>query len=186
MHKGLFALALGLVLAAPVRADVLGMPQGEPKPKIDLPAKGTSMADVEKKFGEPRQKHATVGGDAPKHPPITRWDYDGFTVVFEKDKVVDALVPGAPPKIYHKDKLKGSENIVETPAPAEPAPAAMPAATPEPAPAATPAEMNPSPRDAPAPGITTEKPRSAEPPREGPPKEPEATPKPPPAAEKPS
>ena len=150
MHKGLFALALSLLATTPVCADVLAVPEGEPKPAITLPGKGTSMADVEKKYGAPREKHAPAGGDTPKHPPITRWDYDAFYVFFEKDKVVDAVVPGAPPKIYHKDKLKAAPGeAVEMPAP-EPASApAAPAASTTPAPAASPADA-PPPSDAPA------------------------------------
>jgi hypothetical protein len=32
-------------------------------------------------------RHPTVGA-----PPITRWDYNGFSVVFEKDRVIDSVV----------------------------------------------------------------------------------------------
>lgn len=111
-----------------------------------LPSKGISMAEVEKQFGTPRAKQPTVGGDSPKHPPITRWDYDGFVVIFEKDRVVDAVVPGAPPRVFHKERL------TPTPGAASPAPAASPeapAASPE-APA-TPAAAPEAPAGEPAP-----------------------------------
>lgn len=127
MRKDLLIIALGLSLAAgPAAADVLAMPEGESTPAVTLPAKGTTMAAVTKKYGEPRNKRASVGGDTPKHPPITRWDYDAFSVIFEHDKVVDAVIPGAPPKLYNKDQLR--------PATASAAPMLPPAAeTPPPA-----------------------------------------------------
>jgi outer membrane protein assembly factor BamE (lipoprotein component of BamABCDE complex) len=57
--------------------------------QIDRPKRGSTMADVEKHFGAPLTRHPTVGS-----PPITRWDYNGFAVVFERDRVIDAVVTG--------------------------------------------------------------------------------------------
>ena len=85
---------------APEAAAPDAPPPDAPPPPVTLPAKGTTMAAVKKQFGDPRGKRGPVGGDTPKHPPITRWDYDGFVVIFEKDRVVDAVVPGAPPKLH--------------------------------------------------------------------------------------
>ncbi len=42
---------------------------------------------MEKHFGAPVNRHPTVGA-----PPITRWDYNGFSVFFEKDRVIDSVV----------------------------------------------------------------------------------------------
>jgi hypothetical protein len=53
---------------------------------IERPKRGSSMAEVEKHFGAPVEKHATVG-----QPPITRWDYAGFAVFFEHDRVIHAV-----------------------------------------------------------------------------------------------
>ncbi|HUS25696.1 MAG TPA: hypothetical protein VM369_12200 [Candidatus Binatia bacterium] len=130
MRKGFLGVAAGLALIASAHADVLSLPEGEPVPQIKLPAKGLSQAEVTKQFGEPRRKQQTVGGTAPKQPPITRWDYDGYSVIFERDRIVDVVVPGAPPKIYDKDKLE-----------------AMPVAS---APAATGADESPAAPEAPA------------------------------------
>jgi hypothetical protein len=47
------------------------------------------MSDVEKQFGAPASRHPTVG-----EPPITRWDYNGFAVFFERDRVIHAVVTG--------------------------------------------------------------------------------------------
>jgi hypothetical protein len=40
------------------------------------------------------ERFATVGGGAPRQPPITRWDYDGFSVVFEGAFVLHSVVHG--------------------------------------------------------------------------------------------
>ncbi len=53
---------------------------------VERPKRGSTMADVEKHFGAPAEKHATVG-----QPPITRWDYAGFAVFFEHDRVIHAV-----------------------------------------------------------------------------------------------
>jgi hypothetical protein len=57
-----------------------------------MPRRGSTMGDVEKQFGAPVARHPTVGGGSPHQPPITRWDYNGFSVVFERDRVIDSVV----------------------------------------------------------------------------------------------
>jgi hypothetical protein len=66
---------------------------------VERPARGATMSAVEQKFGAPSQKHAAVGGcsggAAPcKTPPITRWDYPGFSVFFENEHVIESVVTG--------------------------------------------------------------------------------------------
>ncbi len=51
------------------------------------PARGALMKTVEKQFGAPTNRHPTVG-----KPPITRWDYPGFSVFFEGDRVIDSVI----------------------------------------------------------------------------------------------
>jgi hypothetical protein len=64
--------------------------QVEVKPTdVERPARGSTMATVEAKFGAPQNRHEAVGS-----PPITRWDYGSFSVFFEKDRVIDAVVVG--------------------------------------------------------------------------------------------
>jgi hypothetical protein len=58
--------------------------------QIDRPKRGSTMGDVEKHFGAPVTRHPAVG-----QPPITRWDYNGFSVFFERDRVIHAVVTGA-------------------------------------------------------------------------------------------
>ena len=150
MRKDLLIVALGLFATAGVAgADVLSVSEPGTQSEMALPAKGASMSDVKKKFGDPRDKRGPVGGDTPKHPPITRWDYDGFVVVFERDRVVDTVVPGAPPKLRNTSGLTPAANAPpppETPA-AEPIIPEPPAAEPAPPmePAAEAAPMEPAP-----------------------------------------
>ncbi|MEZ5499242.1 MAG: hypothetical protein R3E77_07410 [Steroidobacteraceae bacterium] len=54
---------------------------------VETPARGITMSAVESRFGEPTNRHATVG-----QPPITRWDYPNFAVFFENDRVIHAVV----------------------------------------------------------------------------------------------
>ena len=62
--------------------------------QVERPKRGVTMSDVEKHFGAPVTRHATVGGGSPRQPPITRWDYNGFSVFFERDRVIDSVATG--------------------------------------------------------------------------------------------
>jgi hypothetical protein len=87
----LAALAAGCVLTGTALADtvMVGDKLEVRESQMPTPKRGTTMNDVEKHFGAPTEKHATVG-----QPPITRWDYNGFAVVFERDRVIDSVVTG--------------------------------------------------------------------------------------------
>ena len=204
MRKGLLILALGLATAAGTAAAqdlaVPDAPSGQtaqpdaPAVPVTLPAKGITMAAVKKQFGEPRDKRGPVGGDTPKHPPITRWDYDAFVVIFEKDRVIDAVVPGAPPKLRSTAGLTRATDAPPPPAmpqpdqppppdqpmetPAETAPAAE-AIVPEQPAAETPPPMEPTAEAAP---VIPEAPAEAPPAEAAPAEAPPAEPTPPPAA----
>jgi hypothetical protein len=86
------ALALTLALVAmPLAAETVVI-DGQVQVRnasVELPRRGISMATVEERFGAPRTRHAAVG-----QPPITRWDYDGFSVYFEHQHVVHAVAYG--------------------------------------------------------------------------------------------
>lgn len=88
--KTAIALTLAFV-ALPLAAETLVVDgQVALRPvSVELPARGTSMAKVEERFGAPRARHAAVGT-----PPITRWDYEGFSVYFEHQHVVHAVAHG--------------------------------------------------------------------------------------------
>ena len=57
---------------------------------IERPSRGMTMSAVEKRFGAPTSRPPAVG-----QPPITRWDYPGFSVFFEYDRVIHAVVTGS-------------------------------------------------------------------------------------------
>ena len=85
-------LLLALSAATPALAETLSTNTGNPAATGGQPNRGSSMAAVQGRFGEPTQRHATVG-----NPPITRWDYPQFSVYFEHDRVLHAvLVRSAP------------------------------------------------------------------------------------------
>lgn len=58
-----------------------------------LPRAGATMADVEAQYGAPTEKRDAVG-----RPPIARWIYPAFTVYFEYDKVVNAVINKSMPE----------------------------------------------------------------------------------------
>ena len=62
-------------------ADVLLIEQVRQAGRMDVPANGLSMSEVEARYGTPREKHGAVG-----EPPITRWVYDRWSVYFEYDR----------------------------------------------------------------------------------------------------
>jgi hypothetical protein len=88
--KTLLALTLALC-ATPLAAETLLVDDQVllKPPSVELPGRGSPMTRVETRFGAPRAKHAAVGS-----PPITRWDYDGFSVYFEYQHVVHAVAHG--------------------------------------------------------------------------------------------
>lgn len=98
------AVAAGLMLA-PAHADTLDV---QPVKKHhrharyhaseggNLPTRGMSMGQVEQRFGAPAEKLPAAGGDAPRHPTINRWRYNGYTVYFERSHVIHSVVDAAP------------------------------------------------------------------------------------------
>ena len=89
MHKLRSYLILGLALglSAGASADTLntsGISAGEDGSR---PMRGTTQAQVEAKYGSPVSKKAAVGD-----PPISSWEYQDFTVYFEYDRVIHAVL----------------------------------------------------------------------------------------------
>jgi outer membrane protein assembly factor BamE (lipoprotein component of BamABCDE complex) len=54
---------------------------------VATPARGMTMDEVASKFGSPVSKVPAVG-----NPPISRWDYPGFVVYFEREHVIHSVV----------------------------------------------------------------------------------------------
>ncbi|HEU4665979.1 MAG TPA: hypothetical protein VFS55_18260 [Dokdonella sp.] len=105
--KLVLATATGLAAAAMIapaaHADTLDTkaakrhhPRRMASEGANLPARGMTMAQVEKRFGAPKEKLAPAGGDAPRHPTINRWRYNGYTVYFERSRVLHSVVDEAP------------------------------------------------------------------------------------------
>lgn len=71
--------SLAISLGAPAALAQNNEPSGGP-------ARGSTMQQVEKTLGQPKQVLPAVG-----NPPITRWVYDAFTVYFEHDRVIHSV-----------------------------------------------------------------------------------------------
>jgi hypothetical protein len=81
----ILGLALGLLASA--NADTLktsGISAGEDGSR---PMRGITQAQVEAKYGSPVSKKAAIGD-----PPISSWEYQNFTVYFEHDRVIHAVL----------------------------------------------------------------------------------------------
>lgn len=106
-----FALCLPAIAAdtstrVAATGTVLDMQRHEPdvsRAVIDLPPRGTTMEEVLARYGQPVKKYPPVGD-----PPITRWDYPGFSMYFENNLFLHAVVPADPVPLVHKDQLIGS------------------------------------------------------------------------------
>jgi len=109
MRSTLLALAILLSALPAAHADVLEMPNDSVSVPVSKPVKGSTMKTVIQQFGSPTTKRAPVGGGSRHQPPITRWDYPGFSVFFENNHVVDAVVPGQPPALQRTDELQSSQ-----------------------------------------------------------------------------
>ncbi|MGA2398296.1 MAG: hypothetical protein ABSG30_09585 [Steroidobacteraceae bacterium] len=86
-------LATGLAGLAPIcHADIVASEDGIAvrDAGVAAPARGMTMAQVASKFGDPVTKVPAVG-----NPPISRWEYPGFVVYFERDHVIHAVVSGS-------------------------------------------------------------------------------------------
>ena len=75
-------LLLATVLAGGLAgAETIAVDNGIAVKEADVatPARGMTMEQVAAKFGEPATKVPAVG-----QPPISRWEYPGFIVYFER------------------------------------------------------------------------------------------------------
>ncbi|HET9447696.1 MAG TPA: hypothetical protein VFO35_15630 [Steroidobacteraceae bacterium] len=89
----LACIAATLVLSGPAFADELKVPAASGG--AGKPTSGMSMETVEAKYGAPIRRAPAVGGATAAQPPITRWEYPGFVVYFEHNKVVHTVTtPG--------------------------------------------------------------------------------------------
>jgi hypothetical protein len=83
------AVAVTLLISGTVRAETVVVDDQVRVVDSDVarPGRGMTMKTVEAKFGAPQDRHPAVG-----KPAITRWDYPGFSVFFENEHVIHAVV----------------------------------------------------------------------------------------------
>jgi len=86
IKQGLIGVVF-LLLSCVTYADVLLIEEVRATRNMDLPENGYSKAEIESRYGSPQNKHQQVGD-----PPITRWDYDRFSVYFEYDLVLTSVL----------------------------------------------------------------------------------------------
>ena len=81
-------------LAAPqaTRGDNLLIHRVQQEKGMHLPARGLTMAQVEKRYGAPLRKLQPRGGDTRLHPVIHRWEYSDFIVYFERNRVIHSVL----------------------------------------------------------------------------------------------
>jgi len=83
--------------ASLAHADTLLVDRVKQERALGTPQRGMTMAQVERRYGAPVDKLSPAGGDAPRHPVINRWVYGGYTVYFERDRVIDSVATRATP-----------------------------------------------------------------------------------------
>jgi hypothetical protein len=59
----------------------------EPMVSVIVPGNGMAKDQVLQRFGEPKERVNPIGD-----PPISRWVYDSYTVYFEYDLVLHAVI----------------------------------------------------------------------------------------------
>lgn len=67
--------------------DAIGKLPANTSQGVPRPGRGLDMPQVRSRFGEPVKEYPWVGD-----PPITRWEYDQFTVYFEHQYVINSVV----------------------------------------------------------------------------------------------
>lgn len=85
----LFAVAaalLGASLSTSADELLIETIRAEQGSQMQRPDRGMTMERVRANFGSPSSTRPAVGD-----PPITRWQYDNFTVFFEYDRVIRAV-----------------------------------------------------------------------------------------------
>ena len=95
-----FPVLIGVAVAAfagLAHAETLLVDRAKHSESMNAPHRGMSMAQVERRYGAPREKLAPAGGDTKLHPTINRWVYDSYIVYFERDHVITSVAARATP-----------------------------------------------------------------------------------------
>ena len=87
MTRMVLALVLvvfaGFILPLALSADVLLIEEVRQSDRMEVPDNGVTKADVRAQFGAAVNTYPPIGD-----PPITRWEYDRWSVYFEYDVVL--------------------------------------------------------------------------------------------------
>lgn len=99
MNHRITALLSAALLALPLSAsaETLLIERVQDESAVALPARGLSMSEVEARHGAPANRMDPRGGQKRQWPTIHRWVYPQFTVYFEQDQVIDAVLNKADP-----------------------------------------------------------------------------------------
>ena len=99
MNHRITALLSAALLALPLSAsaETLLIERVQDESAVALPTRGLSMAEVEARHGAPADRMDPRGGQKSQWPTIHRWVYPQFTVYFEQDRVIDAVLNKADP-----------------------------------------------------------------------------------------
>ena len=80
-------LTLILINSGPALADVLLVDSIQSAPQIQTPRNGLTMSQIRQQYGNPASELPAVGD-----PPISRWEYDGYSVFFENDLALHTVI----------------------------------------------------------------------------------------------
>ena len=99
MNHRITALLSAALLALPLSAsaETLLIERVQDESAVALPTRGLSMAEVEARHGAPADRMDPRGGQKSQWPTIHRWVYPQFTVYFEQNRVIDAVLNKADP-----------------------------------------------------------------------------------------
>ncbi|MBZ4039169.1 hypothetical protein [Novilysobacter selenitireducens] len=99
MNHRITALLCAALLALPLSAsaETLLIERVQDENAVALPTRGLSMAEVEARHGAPADRMDPRGGQKSQWPTIHRWVYPQFTVYFEQNRVIDAVLNKADP-----------------------------------------------------------------------------------------
>jgi len=86
-----FVLALGMNIATGETIQIPVGQQGQDKQSVARPRTGMSQAQVKDSYGNPVEWTSPVGD-----PPISKWIYKDFIVVFEYDHVIHSVLVHTP------------------------------------------------------------------------------------------
>ena len=89
LHASMVSILVAALtgIAQPARSDVLLIEEVRESMRRELPSNGQTKAQVRQRYGDPVREHAPVG-----EPPISRWEYEEYTVYFERDLVLDSVL----------------------------------------------------------------------------------------------